>query len=153
MAQRHCGHTAGQKYQALGAHMSRGTTKPVAEPIPHHRPAPPPPPRPNSLVSTSLCILAQGCWFQLGLGWRRPAHCLHFVVWPLYYQMLWDFSGAGGGEESSAVWPQDMAGIQREAGNQTLINAEFSLSSVTWDGYVSRILAPNVVHVVRHTRP
>lgn len=47
MAQRHCGHTAGQKYQALGAHMSRGTTKPVAEPIPHHRPAPPPPAPPQ----------------------------------------------------------------------------------------------------------
>lgn len=82
------------------------------------RPTPHPP---TALFPFLWWFLARACWFQLGLGWRRPACSLHFVVWPLRYQMLWDFSGARGGKESPPVWPQGVAGIRKEAGSQTLI--------------------------------
>lgn len=51
-------------------------------------------------------FLARVCWFQLGLGWSRPAHCLHFVVWPRCYQMFWDFSGPGAGETLLQAGPK-----------------------------------------------
>ena len=44
--------------------------------------------------------------------------------------MLWDFSGARGGEEFSPVWAQGVAGIRKEAGSQTLIM--LSLVYVQW---------------------
>lgn len=74
MAQRHCGHTAGQKYQALGAHMSRGATKPVAEPIPYHRPAPHPAPTASfPLLSAFLPKAAGSSWAWAGDG--QPTVC------------------------------------------------------------------------------
>lgn len=58
--------------------------------------APPPPPDtqgkalptsqptpPSALFGFLQWFLAPVCWFQLGQGWRQPAHCLYFVVWLL----------------------------------------------------------------------
>lgn len=60
--------------------------------LPTHTPSPQQP-----CFDFSGGFLPGVCWFQLGLGWSLPAHCLHFVVWPRCYQMLWDFSGPGVG--------------------------------------------------------
>lgn len=88
-----------------------------ALPIPPSGPVPP-----TALFPSLWWFLTPACWFQLGLGWgRQPACSLHFVVWPLCYQRLWDFSGAGVEKNLLQSGPRAWPGIRKEAGSQTLI--------------------------------
>lgn len=133
-------------------------------PTPHHPPKPgdsralvatsPRTPHPfNSLVSISPAV---SCLSLLVLaGPRLEPACPLFVLRGLA-SLLPDTLGfirAWGREGSSPAWSQGTVDIQREAGNQSLIMLSL-LSSVTWNGHVSGILAPNVAHVIiQHTRP
>lgn len=84
---------------------------------------PPPAPTPphNSFVSISLVVSGPG--LLVPAGPRLETACLLFALRGLACPLpnALRFFWSRGGKESSPVWPQGVAGIQKEAGSQTLI--------------------------------